>query len=313
MRSGEGNTAEVVLMDAVIAGEEGRKDDEKAFALSRLVYVKGYSLAKFDEAAQWFKLVEAAVKRAGSPAAEQNALNSWGQVLLKQGRYAEAAKWLERGATVAEQEFGDLDPRTNVVLSNWANALLRIHKPKESLKLITRSIAAYEKTRGPNNPTVGSQRRVLGQTYLVLKDNQHAYEEFQKAVAIHSASIGPDSVDVAYDLDWLATTLYADGLYDVTLNSPCDPVTTPTVGVCQISGAYAGSFVVAQFLAKAVIGTVQTSNGGTPFGVAADTLVSLAARTDAGQTLSVRNVGTQAEADAALTGLSLGDFKLAVL
>jgi hypothetical protein len=36
--------------------------------------------------------------------------------------------------------------------------------------------------------------------------------------------------------------LYADGLYDVTLNSPCDPVATPTISVCQVSGGYAGQY-----------------------------------------------------------------------
>jgi tetratricopeptide (TPR) repeat protein/predicted Ser/Thr protein kinase len=213
LKSGDITAAEAALAEAVSAGEEGRKDDEKALALGRLVYVKGYSQGKVDEAAQWFRLVEAAVKRAGSPFVEQDAFNCWGNVLLKQGRSAEAAKWLERGATVAEQAFGELDPRTNVVLANWASALQRNHKPREALKLITRSIAAYEKTRGPNHPTVGGQRRVLAQTYLSLKDNQHAYEELQKAVAIHSAAFGMDSVEVASDLDWLAVTLQSDGLY----------------------------------------------------------------------------------------------------
>ena len=36
--------------------------------------------------------------------------------------------------------------------------------------------------------------------------------------------------------------LYADGLYDTALNSPCGPVATPAGSVCQISGAYAGQY-----------------------------------------------------------------------
>jgi len=213
MRNGDAAGAELALMEAIIAGEEGRKDDEKATALGRLIYVKGYMLGHQEDVAQWYRMAESAVKRAGSPRAELESLNSWGNVLLRTGRFQEAAKVLERGTSVAEQEYGERDARTNVLLSNWANALLRIHRPEEALKLLTRSISSMEKVRGPNYPTVGGQRRVLGQTYLVLKDYQHAYEELQKAVAIHSLNFGAESPDVVLDLDWLAVTLQLDGLY----------------------------------------------------------------------------------------------------
>ena len=211
LRSVDAKQAEKQLEEAVVAGEEGRLDTERARAQARLVYVVGYAQGRYEDAARWKRLAEAAVRRAPSSEVEIDLLNYWGNVLLKQQRYVEAATALERGARVAEQEFGELDTRTNVVLSNWASAV-RFRKPEEALKLITRSIVAYEKTRGPTHPTVGRQRRVLAQVYLELNDYRHAYDELKKAEEIHSASVGPESQDVAYDLDWLAITLQADGL-----------------------------------------------------------------------------------------------------
>src|SRR5262249_39577199 len=142
---------------------------------------------------------------------ETDLANFWGNVLIRQGRNAEAAAVLEKGYNVALPEFGPLDQRTNALLSNWASALQRSHKPEAALKLITTSVKATEKKLGVNHPTVGGQRRVLAEVYLDLKDYKNANDELQKALAIHKSTSGAETADVAYDLDWLAITLHSDG------------------------------------------------------------------------------------------------------
>jgi tetratricopeptide (TPR) repeat protein len=154
------------------------------------------------------------VHRAGDPGVQTDLANYWGNVLIRQGRFAEAVSVLEKGYTLALPEFGPLDQRTNALLSNWASALQRNHKPEAALKLITTSVAAMEKKLGTNHPTVGAQRRVLAQVYLDLKDYNNANDQLKKAMAIHkdATADGAESADMAYDLDWLAITLLADGL-----------------------------------------------------------------------------------------------------
>ncbi|HYV45574.1 MAG TPA: tetratricopeptide repeat protein [Myxococcaceae bacterium] len=217
-RIGDTKKAEEVLEEAVAAGEEGRKDDEKARALARLVFVVGYLQGRTEDAARWKRLADAAVRRAATTTAETDLANFWGNVLIRQGRNAEAAAVLEKGYNVALPEFGPLDQRTNALLSNWAAALQRGHKPEQALKLITKSVEATEKKLGVNHPTVGGQRRVLAQVYLDMKDYKNANDELQKALAIHKGTLGAESSEVAYDLDWLAITLLADGEYGEALH-----------------------------------------------------------------------------------------------
>jgi len=211
IRIGDTKKAEEVLEEAVAAGEEGRKDDEKARALARLVLVVGYLQGRMDDAARWKRLADASVHRASNTIVETDLANFWGNVLMRQGRNAEAASVLEKGYNVALPEFGPLDQRTNALLSNWAAALQRGHKPEAALKLITKSVEATEKKLGVNHPTVGGQRRVLAQVYLDMKDYKNANDELQKALAIHKSTSGAESSEVTYDLDWLAITLHADG------------------------------------------------------------------------------------------------------
>ncbi|HVE87003.1 MAG TPA: tetratricopeptide repeat protein, partial [Myxococcales bacterium] len=204
---------EELLQQAVAAAEEGRLDPEKARALTKLVYAAGYMEGNATQAALWQRLAEAAVKRVGSAELEADLLNNMGNVYLRHGRLAEGAATLAKAAELASREWGEADPRTNIILANWASALKGINKPDEALTVITRSLAALEKTRGADNPTAASQRRVLGLVYLDLKDYRHAYDELQRAIKIHTASLGPESLEVAADLDWLAVTLQSDGLY----------------------------------------------------------------------------------------------------
>ena len=105
---------------------------------------------------------------------------------------------------------------------------------------------------------------------------------------------------VAPGVTGLATTL-ADLPAPVTINS------------VKVKGAFAGSTLVSRFLGKVSAGTLATANGGTPFGFAADTIASLSGKTDAGQKFAVKNADTQAEVDAALTGVTLGDAVVRLL
>lgn len=86
-----------------------------------------------------------------------------------------------------------------------------------------------------------------------------------------------------------------------------------TINAVAVRGAFAGTVVAARFIGRASVGSLTTANGGVAFGFAADEIASLAGRTDAGQRLVVRRADDQADVDAALTGVTLGDAVVRVL
>ena len=80
-----------------------------------------------------------------------------------------------------------------------------------------------------------------------------------------------------------------------------------TINSLKVKQTFSGSTVVSRFLGKITLGTLTTSNGGSPFGFAADMIASLAGKTDSGQKFSLKSADVQADADAALAGVTLGD------
>ncbi len=77
---------------------------------------------------------------------------------------------------------------------------------------------------------------------------------------------------------------------------------------------FANSVVAVCELRRASLGLVATTNNGTPFGLAIDSVASLVAQNESGQTLRLRNLEdlTTADATLAATGFAFGDFEIRV-
>ena len=81
----------------------------------------------------------------------------------------------------------------------------------------------------------------------------------------------------------------------------------------KVKDTFASSNVVAKTLGKFQVGTLLTDNAGVQFGIAGDTLASFKGKTDAGTKFSVKKADTQADVDADLAGVLLGDALVIVL
>jgi cyclophilin family peptidyl-prolyl cis-trans isomerase len=75
---------------------------------------------------------------------------------------------------------------------------------------------------------------------------------------------------------------------------------------------FASSFVIGKKVGKVSLGTISINNGGSQFGVYADTIGSVTGKTNGTppQGIKLKNPADQSVVDAALTGVTLGDFKI---
>jgi len=85
-----------------------------------------------------------------------------------------------------------------------------------------------------------------------------------------------------------------------------------TLNSLKVRGAVASSDIAARFMGKLQMGSINTDNGGAPFGFATDSIAQFVATTPGGR-ISAKNINTQAEFDAAATGVTLGDLTVTVL
>ena len=82
-------------------------------------------------------------------------LNSKGMVYRKQGRYLDAERAFAGAYRAAAQNLGTSDPRTMVLLHNWAELQVAIGKFTEAERCLRQTLSALEAELGPEHPLVG--------------------------------------------------------------------------------------------------------------------------------------------------------------
>lgn len=86
-----------------------------------------------------------------------------------------------------------------------------------------------------------------------------------------------------------------------------------TLGSVKVKGLFANTLISSRFLGKVSFGTVELSNGGTPFGFAADTFASLSGKSTAGAKISAKKLDIQSDFVTQTTGVVLGDLIVQLL
>jgi hypothetical protein len=85
-----------------------------------------------------------------------------------------------------------------------------------------------------------------------------------------------------------------------------------SIGTVTLKGGFADSRIAASKLNKVTLGIVNTSNNGTSFGVAGDSISSLTGALET-STLSLRKLATQEDVTTQTSGLALGDLAITVV
>jgi tetratricopeptide (TPR) repeat protein len=212
-RTGAPKLADQTLRQAVVAADRARSEPDRIRALTRLVMVEGWSLARFDEAAFFAQLAESELQRFPSDELQLDLELNRGLWLTNQRRMEDAVAAYQRALGLADRSLGPDHPKKGLVLCNLAGVEEELGRHQEAISLLKDALRIVTATRGPHHPVAAYVHYNLARALLAQGDYPAAHQSAQEAIRIREAALGPNHPGVAEALDVLATILQSDGLY----------------------------------------------------------------------------------------------------
>ena len=147
------------------------------------------------------------------------ALENLAGVYRRQSRYADAEPLFKRSLAIFEEASRATTPTWQRHWTSWRNSTkIRAATPRQNLAssllpqgqyakaepLFKRSLAIFEKVRGPEHIDVASSLRLLGALYRWQGRFTEAEPLIRRSLAIVEKVRGPEHIEVAYTLGILA-------------------------------------------------------------------------------------------------------------
>lgn len=190
-RSGEAEDAEDTLHRALYAAQEARDRTTQARAWTRLAWVVGARLSRWDEGLRHAEHARAvADSMEPDPIRTMGILSTTGSIQFSAGRIAEALDHHRRALDVAESALGPNDPRLALPLLNLGLSHYAYHEPDRALQFYERALEIQRDTYGPDHPRVGTTTDNIGLARHALGRHEQAREAFERALAIRRAALG---------------------------------------------------------------------------------------------------------------------------
>jgi tetratricopeptide (TPR) repeat protein len=212
-RTGDSQQAEAVLRQAVVAAQIARSDVDQVRALSKLVFVNGNSLGRFEESRFFADAAQVLLASLGNEELEFELRMQLGSVLGSKGKSQEAMAEYRRALEVADRAVGPDHPRKGMLLSNLAAVGSVTGRYDEALELLQQALGIFTRSRGPNHPSIAYVHYNVADVYRLKGDYRRSLQSIQECLRIREATLGPDHPEVANALDRLAQVLLADGLH----------------------------------------------------------------------------------------------------
>jgi serine/threonine-protein kinase len=214
----EGDRAEKLYEEAILAGIEGRTDELAARVAVEYVHAVGVERARPADAHERAKLAAALIGRLGRPellSAELDA--AIGSVYRAEGKPAEAKLHLERAVPIIERTHGvdSLD------LARVYNQLGILHftqgRYAEAAGWFDRVRWIRVARQGPDHPQVGNVLVNLGVMQTHTGRHAEATATFERALAILEPKIGPHHVTLVKLNNNIGLLLARQGRYEEAL------------------------------------------------------------------------------------------------
>ena len=179
--SGQFDRAEATLFDTVAAAEAGRHDSLATRAWIDLVWVVGFRQQKFAEAERWRRMAEAALGRLGG---------------------------------------GGENPELDADLRSTAGFLLDAQgEHSRGIELEQQALALYEKTLGPDHPSVSRTLNRIGIAMYAMQRYPEALAAYQRALELTRRNLGPRHPTVAVRLGNIALILEEQERFEEALTA----------------------------------------------------------------------------------------------
>ncbi len=130
-------------------------------------------------------------------------LNYYGNILRRQGEFAEARVPLERSLSIRERELGSSHPHVARTLSRMGMLEAVTGRPEAAFPLFLRSLRINETALGASHAEVAGDLNEIGSVQRALGKTADAQRSFERALRIQKETVGADHPFVAVTLNSL--------------------------------------------------------------------------------------------------------------
>ncbi len=187
---------------------------EAALASSRLVYILGNKLARYDESRSWAVHADPLSRVARSDKARAAYLTALSKVAKSEGKYGEARELGERALTITEEARGAEHPDVAEILNSLDAVASYQGRYGAARELGERALAIKEVALGPNHPAMGQSLHHLGAVASEQGRLVEARDLIERALVIRREALGPRHPAVARTLSRLGVVASLQGRYE---------------------------------------------------------------------------------------------------
>ena len=203
---GEGNTALEAFTEATTLGEANRLDSVVANASIEAMTTLGLTLGRTDEALEWARRADAAVKRMGEGGLEDaRRRHHEGIVRARAGDFDEAHALMTEALAMRRRIQGDGDPDVATTLLDLGALLGDMERHEDAYAMGLQALAAWEKAAGPDHPYAAFARMNIGSDLMNLERYDEAETYLSAAHEILTEALGPTHPNTISALNNLGT------------------------------------------------------------------------------------------------------------
>jgi eukaryotic-like serine/threonine-protein kinase len=175
-------------------------------AASLLVVVVGRRMARYDEGHEWGRHAQAELASAGEDMDRARLFFHLGQMMVKEGRYDDAAVHLYRALIIRERVLGREHSEVAASLNGLGEVARLRGQDEDAARLYLQAYSIYEQALGPAYPRLAYPLSNLGLVRRRQGRHQEAAEYFHRAWVVWEQALGPEHIELAYPLVGLAAS-----------------------------------------------------------------------------------------------------------
>jgi eukaryotic-like serine/threonine-protein kinase len=250
---GEFAASESAYERAIVLATEAGRADIVGEAAAKLVFITGVGGRRFDDAAYWSDLAEAAFTSANVPVTDPRRIalvTNRGTAASARGAYDEALARHREAYELWESALGPDHLETITCLENIAVDLSYLGRYDEAIARHELVLARRERVLGRQHPLLGATIDNLGNVLRSQDRLEEALALHERGLALHQAAYGPEHPRVADSLENLASDLSGLGeharaleLYSQALDVEQRTHGDDTVDVARILNNMSGPLV----------------------------------------------------------------------